>query len=54
MLLVIGNNEKTNLNITDIAKTGNLGVNDLANGGLGRLTIYTEEAIKELNERFKI
>ena len=31
----------------------NLGVNDLAKGGLGRITIYTEEAIKELGEKLK-
>jgi hypothetical protein len=26
---------------------------DLANGGQGRLVIYTEEAIKNLGEKFK-
>jgi hypothetical protein len=28
-------------------------VTDLANGGLGRLTMYTEEAIKNIGERAK-
>jgi hypothetical protein len=28
-------------------------VNDLANGGVGRLAIYTEKAIKDLEARFK-
>jgi hypothetical protein len=27
-------------------------VNNLAKGGLGRLTIYTENAIKELEQKF--
>ncbi len=53
MLLVTGNKEKTNSKIIDVAKVGNLGVDDLANGGLGRLTVYTEEAIKELGEKLK-
>ena len=30
-----------------------LNVTDLANGGVGRLTIYTEEAIKEIGEKIK-
>lgn len=53
ILLVIGNKEKTNSKIVDVAKTNNLGVNDLAEGGIGRLTIYTEEAIRELGEKLK-
>lgn len=51
-LIVVGNNEKINWNIMDYSSVKNLGVTDLAEGGQGRLTIYTEEAIKELNEKF--
>ena len=32
----------------DVKKVKSLGVNDLAQGGLGRLVVYTEGAIKEL------
>ena len=38
----------------EIAKNaGNLGVGDLAEGGAGRLTLYTEQAIKDLGEKLK-
>lgn len=30
----------------------NLGISDLAGGGPGRLVIYTENAIRELQEKF--
>lgn len=53
LLLVIGKNEKLKTKAFDIKNVKNLGVNDLAKGGLGRLTIYSEQAIKYLNERFK-
>ena len=33
--------------------TGNLGVSDLAEGGIGRITLYTEQAIKDLGEKLK-
>ena len=35
-----------------VKNTGNLGISDLASGGQGRLVIYTENAIKELKEKF--
>ncbi|MAG11092.1 50S ribosomal protein L4 [Candidatus Pacearchaeota archaeon] len=47
-LLVVGENEKIKIGKFDVVNVKNLGVNDLAKGGLGRLTIYTEEAIKFL------
>lgn len=52
MLLVTGKNEKIKTNVIDMKNVGNLSINDLASGGLGRLVIYTENAIKELNDKF--
>ncbi len=51
MLLVIGNDEELKTKMFEVRKVKNLGVLDLAEGGLGRLTIYTEKAIKDLNEK---
>ena len=51
MLLVIGKDEKVRSGLFDVVRVNELGVVDLAKGGLGRLTIYTEKAISELNER---
>jgi large subunit ribosomal protein L4e len=53
LLIVTGTDEKIKTNAFEIAKIGKLGVTDLARGGVGRLTIYTEEAIKELGEKLK-
>tara|TARA_Y100000034_G_scaffold19272_2_gene21720 strand:- start:9140 stop:9934 length:795 start_codon:yes stop_codon:yes gene_type:complete len=53
LLLVTGNKEKLNANAFDITNTDKLSVTDLAKGGSGRLTLYTEQSIKELGERFK-
>lgn len=50
-LIVLGNNEKMNANIIDVKHVKNLGVSDLAKGGPGRLTLYTENAINDLNEK---
>jgi large subunit ribosomal protein L4e len=49
MLLVLGNNEKLKTNMFDVVNVKELNIMNLANGGLGRLTIYTENAIKDLN-----
>ena len=51
MLIVIAKNEKLKLNGIDIKNSKNVSVNDLAKGGPGRITIYTESALKELNDR---
>jgi large subunit ribosomal protein L4e len=51
LLLVTGNNEKLKTNVIDVTNAKSLNVTDLANGGAGRLTMYTEEAIKNLGER---
>jgi len=52
-LLVTGDKEKTRTNVIDVTNAKALNVTDLANGGAGRVTIYTEEAIKNLGERIK-
>ncbi len=51
MLLVIGDDEKLKTTAFDVIKARKLGVVDLANGGVGRLVVYTENAIKDLGER---
>ncbi|MCK4647843.1 50S ribosomal protein L4 [Candidatus Pacearchaeota archaeon] len=53
MLFVVGEKEKLKTNTFDVKKVKNLGIKDLAQGGLGRLTMYTEQAIKELENKFK-
>ena len=53
LLIVIGNKEKLKTNAFEIIRTKDLGIVDLSRGGLGRLTLYTEEAIKDLKERTK-
>ncbi|MFW6283567.1 MAG: 50S ribosomal protein L4, partial [Minisyncoccales bacterium] len=53
LLFVIGKDEKFKTSHFDIKKTNELGVNDLAKGGQpGRISVYTEKAIKDLEERF--
>ncbi len=51
MIFVIGNDEKLKTGLFEVKKANELSVIDLANGGLGRVTIYTEKAIKELEDR---
>ena len=53
LLLVVGKDEKLKTSAFDVVDVKSLGVNDLARGGVGRLTIYTEGAIKELGEKLK-
>jgi len=53
LLLVIGEKEKLKTNIIDVKAVKSLNVTDLAAGGVGRLTMYTEQAVKELGERIK-
>lgn len=52
LLLVTGDKEKIKTNIIDVKNVGGLNVTDLAIGGVGRLTMYTEEAISELAKKF--
>jgi large subunit ribosomal protein L4e len=53
LLLVIGEKEKIKTNVIDVRMVKNLNVTDLAAGGVGRLTLYTEQAVKELGEKLK-
>ena len=53
LLLVTGQKEKLKTGAFEITHTGALGVTELAKGGPGRLTVYTEDAIKELGEKIK-
>jgi len=54
LLFVISSDEKMNRKGIDVVKVDELLVGDLApNGEPGRLTCYTEKAIKEIGERFK-
>jgi large subunit ribosomal protein L4e len=50
-LIVVGENEKFKTSLFDVVNVKNLSVNDLAKGGLGRLVIYTENAIKFLEKK---
>lgn len=53
LLIVTGEKEEIKTNIAEIKNAKNLGVEDLSKGGLGRITIYTEKSIKELEKRLK-
>lgn len=52
LLFVIGKDEKLKTTAFDVVYINSLKITELAKGGLGRLTIYTENAIKELNDKF--
>ena len=51
ILLVLGKNEKIKTNLFSVTNSENLGISDLALGGPGRITVYTEQAIKDLEEK---
>lgn len=51
LLLVKSKEEKIKTNAFEVVDVENLGIKDLAKGGLGRLTLYTENAIKFLRNR---
>jgi len=53
LLLVIGNDENIKTNAFDVKKVNDLSILDLAKGGLGRLTVYTEKAIKDLEKKLE-
>ncbi len=53
LLIVVGNKEKLKTKQFDVVNVKKLGISDLARGGLGRLTLYTENAIKDLEEKFE-
>ena len=50
-LIVVGKDEKLKTTMIDVANVSTLKVEDLAKGGLGRLTIFTESAVKFLGEK---
>ncbi|MBM3228648.1 50S ribosomal protein L4 [Candidatus Pacearchaeota archaeon] len=52
LLIVTGENEKISASVFKTQNVKNLSVEDLAKGGLGRLVIYTEQAFKELQNKF--
>lgn len=53
MLLVLGDKETLKTGAFEVINAKNAGVSDFAKGGLGRLVVYTDGAIKSLGERFK-
>jgi len=54
LLFIIGKDEKLKTNHFDVKKVNEISVSDLAKGGQpGRLSVYTEQAIKELGEKFE-
>jgi len=53
LLVVLGNEEKMKTSGIDVTNVKNLGITELAKGSIGRLTIYTEKAIKDLGEKYK-
>jgi len=53
LLLITGKDDNVSASVVEIVQAKNLSVMDLASGGVGRLTIYTKSAIKELEERLK-
>lgn len=53
LLIVTGKDEKLKTKTLDASNTDSLSIVDLAKGKQGRLTIYTEKAIKDLGEKLK-
>lgn len=53
VLIVIGNDENLKTKVFEIVNANELNTSHLARGGLGRVTVYTEKAIKDLGERLK-
>ena len=53
LLLVVGNDEKVKTTAFDVKTANTVGVTDLAVGGPGRLTVYTEKAIEDLKTKFE-
>jgi len=51
LLFVTGSKEKLRTNAFETVTANSVGVSDLAKGGLGRITIYTENAISEIQNK---
>ncbi len=52
LLIVLGKDEKLKTTAFDTTEARTLSVTDLASGGPGRLTLYTEKAMEDLGKRF--
>ena len=53
MILVVGKDEKIKTSLVEVKNADNLSVMDLAEGGVGRLVVYTEKAIKYLENKLE-
>ena len=53
ILFVVGHEENVKNKRIEIVSAKNLSIEHLASGGQGRITVYTETGIKELEERIK-
>lgn len=53
ILIVVGEKEKVKSSKFEIMNSTNIEISKLAGGCPGRLTLYTEQAIKEIGEKFK-
>lgn len=53
LLLVIGEEEKMKSKRFDISNANKVGVSELSKGGPGRIVIYTEKAIEDINKKLK-
>jgi large subunit ribosomal protein L4e len=52
MIFVVGKDEKLKTGLFEVKKANELSVVDLASGGLGRVAVYTENAVRELENKF--
>ncbi len=52
-ILVVGNDETVKSSVLETKKANNVSVIDLAKGGPGRIAIYTEKAINDLQKRLE-
>jgi len=53
LLIVVGKDERVSNSAFEVVNAKNVNVLNLARGGVGRLTVYTTSAMKELEERLK-
>lgn len=53
LLIVVGEEENPKLSAFEIKKAKSLSIVDIAKGGPGRITLYTEKAIEELEKKLK-
>jgi large subunit ribosomal protein L4e len=53
LLVVVGDGETLKSGAFEVKQAKSLSINDLARGGAGRITVYTEKSIGELGEKLK-